>query len=81
MPVAFVREKPSLVSELGSLAALYRTVFWMIGRKAQYGRVWPPEADMGPPSEAMGTTELSLASQSHALFAPHRSAVEANTRG
>jgi len=23
------------------LAGLYRTVFWMIGRKAQYGRIWP----------------------------------------
>jgi len=35
------------VSDLGSLAGLYRTVFWMIGRKAQYGRIWPREADMG----------------------------------
>ena len=40
--------KPSFVNDLGSLAGLYRTVFWMIGRKAQYGRIWPREADMGP---------------------------------
>ena len=39
--------RPSLVSDLGALAGLYRTVFWMIGRKSQYGRIWPPEADMG----------------------------------
>jgi len=39
---------PSLASDIGSLAGLYRTVFWMIGRKSQYGRIWPREADMGP---------------------------------
>jgi hypothetical protein len=39
---------PSLASEIGSLAGLYRTVFWMIGRRVQYGRIWPREADMGP---------------------------------
>jgi hypothetical protein len=37
---------PSLANELGSLAGLYRTVFWMMGRKARYGRLWPPEAEM-----------------------------------
>ena len=37
---------PSLRSEIGSLAGLYRTVFWMMGRKARYGRLWPPEAEM-----------------------------------
>ncbi len=80
MPVATVNEKPSLVSELGSLAGLYRTVFWMMGRKAQYGRVWPPEADLGAPAEAMGTPELFLAAQSPALAGTRGTAVEAGTR-
>jgi hypothetical protein len=39
---------PTLSSELGALAGLYRTVFWMMGRKARYGRLWPPEAQMDP---------------------------------
>ena len=38
---------PSLATDIGALAGLYRTVFWMIGRKSRYGRIWPPEADMG----------------------------------
>jgi len=42
---------PSLAADLGSLASLYRTVFWMIGRKARYGRLWPPEAEMAVPDE------------------------------
>ena len=41
--------RPSLLHDLGALAGLYRTVFWMIGRKSRYGRIWPPEADMGKP--------------------------------
>jgi len=40
---------PSLVADIGSLAGLYRTVFWMMGRKARYGRLWPPEAEMATP--------------------------------
>jgi hypothetical protein len=44
--------RPSLVSDLSALAGLYRTVFWMIGRKSRYGRIWPPEADMGQPESA-----------------------------
>lgn len=40
---------PSFASDIGALAGLYRTVFWMIGRKSHYGRIWPPEADMGSP--------------------------------
>lgn len=42
-------QNPSLVADIGSLAGLYRTVFWMIGRKARYGRLWPPEAEMASP--------------------------------
>jgi hypothetical protein len=42
-------QNPSLVSDIGSLAGLYRTVFWMMGRKARYGRLWPPEAEMTKP--------------------------------
>jgi hypothetical protein len=42
---------PSLVSDLESLAGLYRTVFRMMGRKARYGRIWPPEAEMAGPDE------------------------------
>lgn len=67
---------PSIASDLGALAGLYRTVFWMIGRKSQYGRIWPPEADMGKAWEAAGTTELFLASQSSAELPTRSSAVE-----
>ena len=42
---------PSLAADLGSLAGLYRTVFWMIGRKAKYGRLWPAEAEMAAPDD------------------------------
>lgn len=45
------RQNPSLVSDLASLAGLYRTVFRMMGRKARYGRPWPPEAEMAGPDE------------------------------
>lgn len=51
MRQATANQSPSLVSDIGALAGLYRTVFWMIGRKSSYGRIWPPEADMGPAGE------------------------------
>ncbi|MGH2349637.1 MAG: hypothetical protein ACRDFT_09245 [bacterium] len=44
-----MNQNPSLVTDIGSLAGLYRTVFWMMGRKARYGRLWPPEAEMSTP--------------------------------
>jgi len=68
---------PSIASDLGALAGLYRTVFWMIGRKSQYGRIWPPEADMGKPTDmAAGTTELFLAAQSSSELPTRASTVE-----
>ena len=48
-------QNPSLVADIGSLAGLYRTVFWMMGRKARYGRLWPPEAEMTSPYDSSGT--------------------------
>ena len=33
-------KNPSLTDDLGSLAGLYRTVFWMISRRLRYGRDW-----------------------------------------
>jgi hypothetical protein len=51
-----VSRTPSLAQELVSLAGLYRNVFWMIGRKAQYGRIWPREADMGGEKPAAVST-------------------------
>lgn len=42
---------PTLMRDLESLAGLYRTVFRMMGRKARYGRIWPPEAEMAGPDE------------------------------
>lgn len=80
MPLATLNQRPSLINDIGALAGLYRTVFWMMGRKAQYGRIWPREADMGEPEEALGTTELFLASQTIPDIAPRRSSVEAGTR-
>jgi len=67
---------PSIASDLGALAGLYRTVFWMIGRKSRYGRIWPPEADMGKPTDAAGTTELFLAAQSSMELPTRASTVE-----
>jgi hypothetical protein len=49
-------QNPSFTNDLNAIAGLYRTVFWMMGRKARYGRIWPPEADMGPPDEAVSGT-------------------------
>jgi hypothetical protein len=46
MRQATTPQTPSIGSDLGTLAGLYRTVFWMIGRKSQYGRIWPQEAEM-----------------------------------
>lgn len=51
MRQATLKKRPSLASDLSALAGLYRTVFWMMGRKSHYGRIWPPEADMGPAGE------------------------------
>ena len=66
---------PSFTSELGALAGLYRTVFWMMGRKARYGRLWPPEAEMPPLDEA------APAAPSPSPIEPHRShLVEAGSR-
>lgn len=31
---------PSVVRDLGALADLYRTVFWMMGRRIQHGPTW-----------------------------------------
>jgi hypothetical protein len=74
--------KPSFVNDLGSLAGLYRTVFWMIGRKAQYGRIWPREADMGPGVD-VGPDEPLVVPPSPPVTsfeAPPASPVEAGTR-
>ena len=49
-------QNPSLVADIGSLAGLYRTVFWMMGRKARYGRLWPPEAEMTTPYDLPAVT-------------------------
>ncbi len=68
--------KPSFVNDLGSLAGLYRTVFWMIGRKAQYGRIWPREADMGPDESLIAPASSPITS----FEAPHARPVEVGTR-
>ena len=33
-------EGPTLVQDLGALAGLYRTVFWLIGQRLQHGKDW-----------------------------------------
>jgi len=74
--------KPSFVNDLGSLAGLYRTVFWMIGRKAQYGRIWPREADMGPGAD-LGPDEPLIVPPSPPITSfeeSHARPVEAGTR-
>jgi hypothetical protein len=76
MRLSTATNKPSLVNELGSLAHLYRTVFWMIGRKAQYGRIWPREADMGPDESLIVPPSSPITS----FETPHARPVEAGTR-
>ena len=66
---------PSIASDVRALAGLYRTVFWMIGRRAQYGRIFPPEADMGTPEEAS-----SAPIEAPVFEMPERSAVEVGAR-
>lgn len=51
MRQASSNHNPTLMGDLASLAGLYRTVFMMMGRKARYGRIWPPEAEMAGPDE------------------------------
>jgi hypothetical protein len=75
-----VNKTPSFASDIGALAGLYRTVFWMIGRKSQYGRIWPREADMGGPEDATGTTELFVAAQGGSEFLSQPATVEVGTR-
>ena len=74
--------KPSFVNDLGSLAGLYRTVFWMIGRKAQYGRIWPREAEMGPGVDVGPDEPLTVPPSPPitSFEAPPASPVEAGTR-
>jgi hypothetical protein len=66
---------PSIISEIGSLAGLYRTVFWMMGRKARYGRLWPPEAEMPSLQE-----EQQAAPPPVVIAPPPRHLVEVNSR-
>ena len=80
MRPATTDQSPSLASDLGALASLYRSVFWMMGRKAHYGRIWPQEAEMGIPLGAAGTTELLVASQSAAIAQSHAAVVEVGAR-
>lgn len=68
-------QNPSLVSDIGSLAGLYRTVFWMMGRRARYGRLWPPEAEMTRPYEppvAVPPPPVMEASRPHLVEAATR---------
>lgn len=80
MRQATTPHNPSIASDLGALAGLYRTVFWMIGRKSQYGRIWPPEAEMGKSTETSGTTELFLAAQSSSELSTRPSTLEVGAR-
>jgi hypothetical protein len=72
---ATVNGNPSLTSELGALAGLYRTVFWMMGRKARYGRLWPPEAEMATPYD-----EPVVLPPPVVIEAPHPDLVEVASR-
>ncbi len=31
---------PTLRDDMGTIASLYKTVFWMMGKRLQYGRDW-----------------------------------------
>jgi hypothetical protein len=35
-----VEKPPGLISDLGSIAGLYGTVFWMMEKRLRYGREW-----------------------------------------
>jgi len=54
---------PTLTQELGSLASLYRTVLWMIGRKIQYGQVWPDEVYRVAPPATHAAPEVEVRSR------------------
>jgi len=71
---AAANQNPSLVTDIGSLAGLYRTVFWMMGRKARYGRLWPPEAEMTTPYDLPAVTPPPM------VEAPRPDLVEATSR-
>ena len=73
MRQATTHQNPSIASDLGALAGLYRTVFWMIGRKSRYGRIWPREANMG-------RAETAPTLQAPVFEAKQRTTVEVGTR-
>jgi hypothetical protein len=73
MRQATTPHNPSIANDLGALAGLYRTVFWMIGRKSQYGRIFPHEADMGD-------LESEPIIEAPVFEMPERSAVEVGAR-
>ena len=51
---------PTLAQDLGALAGLYRTVFWMMGRKIQYGQVWPDEVYWAAPDSPQDDAETEV---------------------
>lgn len=34
------RNRPTLIQDLGTIAELYRTVFWLISQQIRHGRDW-----------------------------------------
>jgi hypothetical protein len=32
--------EPSLISDIGAIAGLYRTIFWMMGQRLHHGPAW-----------------------------------------
>jgi hypothetical protein len=39
-PMETKRQEPGIVEDLGSIAGLYRTVIWMMGKRIRYGQGW-----------------------------------------
>lgn len=58
--------QPTLVKDLGALADLYRTVFWMMGQRIQHGRTWQERLErdvIRPGSRRSPETERSHSRQ------------------
>ncbi|HEY5641168.1 MAG TPA: hypothetical protein VIW01_14075 [Dehalococcoidia bacterium] len=50
------QRSPTLLQDLGTVAHLYGTVFWMLGRRLQHGRRWEQKlAAMSLRSYGFGT--------------------------
>jgi hypothetical protein len=58
------RRTPSLLQDLGTVARLYGTVFWMLGQRLQHGQRWEQRLA----SETLRSYEVSASDDAHQVM-------------